>query len=388
MEIRCKFGEVVTSNENITKNHLQAISIIVADSISEIRKLLGIHWEIPKITVIIVDDPLIIPFVKIDTHDIYYPYSSYLRLKTTGKKCCPDLVHEIAHLVYFNSSRQLLSEGLAVSCALIICGEIYYPYNIVGSLDLKEDSIKLAKRISRVFWEVNENPQTLFFKKNDNTPEFYALGGSFLLFLFSKFPANYILPLLQSNETDLSNLFSVFLSNTRNYLSTAKKDTIPLESINLLLEPWLLSSSNDKNDETELSINTINEKVVVTGDILANKSLNGFAVGVNIVKFGLEQARCREIQLSLATTIEKMQLFYTTANDEEPGKDYFYTFHPTRFTKQSQTISFQNFFHIKSSSQDADVNKVELKTIGLRAFVSFSQKIFLDITQFDLYYLV
>lgn len=393
MEIQCQFGKVITSDKDITNMDLEAISIIVTNCISGIKKLLSICWEIPKFSVLVINDPLLIPFVKIDARIIHYPYSSYTRLKTSGKDCCPDLVHEIAHLVYFNYSRQLMSEGLAVSCALIICGEINYPYHIIRSSDLKDDSLNLAKKISSISSKTQEGIQTLLFTKKatplsgNNDPELYALGGSFLLFLFSKFPANYILPLLQSNETDLSNLFSDFLSSIRNYLSKAKRDNVSLEYINLLLEQWHLSSSNENESGTPLKIKFIKNNITVTGDITANKALNGFALGANITKLSLVQKRCREIQIRLATSIEEMQLFYTTTNDEDPGKDYFYTIYPGRIYQQVQKVSIQSFLHIVDLDQSIDINETNLKVIGLRAFFSSSQKVDLKIFQFDLGYL-
>jgi len=393
VEIQCKFGKVFTSIENITNNDLEAISVVITHCISEIKKLLNFHRDIHQFSVIIIDDPLLIPFAKLDTHEIFYPYSSYLRLKNTSKKCCPDLVHELTHFVYFDSSRQLLSEGLAVSCALIICREIFYPYHVVVSPDLKEDSIKLAKKTSPVFWEANESPQAFLFSKetpsqnNESARKFYALGGSFIFYLFSKFPANYILSLLQSNETGLSNLFSDFLSNTHDYLSTSEREALDLESINLLLEPWLLSSSNDNNDENPMKIISNKEKLIVTGNITANEPLNGFAVGVNMSKFGLTQARCKEIHLKLATFLDEMQLFYTTNKDEEPGEDYFYTLHPIKVSEQSQTIKIQDFYHVMGSDQNSSDNDNLMKIIGLRSLFSVSQKINLEILQFDLKYL-
>jgi hypothetical protein len=375
-----KFGRLIYAEDDKNIEILKTQCEAITESIVKIFSLE--HQDKIDFDVVINQDKFSIPtFVcKNKKKVINYPKKNLEKLELEG--FCPDLIHEIIHTLWFCKDKIFLSEGIAVGISYYLSLNTYYPF----SLDVKHGTLfqnlvyKLPRDIYLKLKSLKVTMDILYLSnccKQDfgiSQQHFYAISGSFILFLIEEYGAEKLGQLLFLQNLSFEKVYSLsekemlkqWLDSCLQIMEVHKKFSVSKNILNLLSCDWVFNDDSKLGGSSKISFKKDNNGLLISGTIGNGAVFNGFAAGAILISKNKEVMKFSNITIELSGSDIEAQIFIVTKDPKDPGTEPIYMLLcKPEFTKYIIPLNeFKSFFGISKKIVDNDIKAIGCRILG------------------------
>lgn len=391
-----KYGKIIYNDDDKNVQTLKEQCEEIVDRIFELFSLSEFEKAKLQFNIEVNSKKFSIPtFIQKNNQKIIrYPRENLNKLGPVPGGLCPNLTHEIIHAICFFRTSMFLSEGLAVSISNILSKKNFSPAQsekknqdifktLVNRVPI-DTFLKLKSLKDKVSINLlsHKYEQTLGLNKQT----YYALSGTFFLFLIERYGLNRLGKLLFDDNKSYIDIYQLseeqllnqWIDSCLDILTTNYGTSVSCRSLNIFNYEWKYIDDTFQGGNSQITFIKGKEGICIKGRFGNNVDLIGFSTGVSLEKEDIAFSQIQSIKLGLGGSNIELQVWISTTNHYIAGEDNAYVFLcPEEITNY---ILHKEQFYVLSGSEE-DLYNENIKGIGIRAIGN--QDEYFEVSVFD-----